>query len=105
MYYTFTQINVKTREINARLEEDLGLSNERFDKLRQHAEDKLQEANVEIARVRSGYEKEVVHLRAKVSRLEVKVSGLERGLEMKVKENEELLKICDDLERYFENKE
>jgi len=52
---------------------------------------------VEIARVRASHEKETTAIKAKLNRAELQVSTLERTLQSKEKENEELTKICDGL--------
>ncbi|KAJ3060153.1 Transforming acidic coiled-coil-containing protein 3, partial [Podochytrium sp. JEL0797] len=70
---------------------------ERFDALKGYAEEKLESANIEIARVRAGYEKEIAALKVKLSRTELHMSSLERTVETKAQENAELTKICDDL--------
>ena len=69
----------------------------RYESLKSHAESKLDEANIEIARVRSTFEKEISTLKTKLSRSEVNVASLERSLAGKELENQELTKICDGL--------
>ncbi|KAI8820333.1 hypothetical protein BJ741DRAFT_682082, partial [Chytriomyces cf. hyalinus JEL632] len=66
-------------------------------------EEKLQEANIEIARVRAGLEKEIASLRVKISRSELHMASLEKNVESKAAENAELTKICDDLLMQIEN--
>jgi predicted RNase H-like nuclease (RuvC/YqgF family) len=83
---------------------ELEVANKRFEALVKHAESKLEEANVEIARVRSAFEKELVQAKSKTSRLEIQNNTLQQSLENKIKENQELMKICDGLEKYFDNK-
>ncbi|KAI8924210.1 transforming acidic coiled-coil-containing protein-domain containing protein [Entophlyctis helioformis] len=91
------QIDEKQRQRIGELEKDLTTATQRFDSLREHAEAKLDEANVEIARVRASYEKELSALRAKLSRVEIQMQSLELNLQAKTQENVELTKICDDL--------
>ncbi|KAJ3237875.1 Transforming acidic coiled-coil-containing protein 3 [Chytriomyces hyalinus] len=79
------------------------LIEDRYEVLKAHAEEKLQEANIEIARVRAGLEKEIAALRVKISRSELHVASLEKTVESKVAENAELTKICDDLLMQIEN--
>ncbi|KAI8902272.1 hypothetical protein BC833DRAFT_426896 [Globomyces pollinis-pini] len=93
------EVNSSLRDTCTKLEEDLQKSTVRFDTLREHAESKLEEANVEIAKVQTQYEKELVASRAKISRLECHNNTLERQLEGKIQENLELIRICDGLER------
>jgi hypothetical protein len=63
----------------------------------------MKSANVEIARVRANYEKEIATLKTKLSRCEVNVSSLERTLAGKELENQELTKICDGLVQQMES--
>ncbi|KAJ3271913.1 Transforming acidic coiled-coil-containing protein 2 [Terramyces sp. JEL0728] len=93
------EVNEGQKEIVAKTKDELSVANARFDKLRNHAESKLEEANIEIARVRASYEKELIATRSKVSRLECQINNLERNLEGKNTENEELMRICDGLEK------
>ncbi|KAJ3235648.1 Transforming acidic coiled-coil-containing protein 3 [Chytriomyces hyalinus] len=83
--------------------ECVGLMEDRYQVLKAHAEEKLQEANIEIARVRAGLEKEIASLRVKISRSELHVASLEKNVESKAAENAELTKICDDLLMQIEN--
>ncbi|XP_072262676.1 transforming acidic coiled-coil-containing protein 3 isoform X2 [Pyxicephalus adspersus] len=70
---------------------------QRYQALKAHAEEKLNKANEEIAQVRSKYKAEVAALQATVRKEQMKIQSLERSLEQKAKENDELTKICDDL--------
>jgi len=70
---------------------------EKFDRLRSHAEDTLDKANREIEAVSRSHDAEVARLTAMLKKTEMKVSSLERSVEQKVKENEELTAICDEL--------
>lgn len=76
---------------------DLSHATARFDALKTHAEQKLGEANVEIARVRAAAETELTTTRARLSRAEAQANTLERGLKAKNAENAELSLICDGL--------
>nr|XP_056704295.1 transforming acidic coiled-coil-containing protein 3 [Euleptes europaea] len=69
----------------------------RYQALKAHAEEKLCQANEEIAQVRSKAKAEVAALQASLRKEQVRAQSLERLVEQKVKENEELTKICDDL--------
>ncbi|KAH6579205.1 hypothetical protein BASA61_010402 [Batrachochytrium salamandrivorans] len=91
------ELDERQRETIKELENLVTAANQRFESLRSHAEAKLDEANVEIARVRSVNEKEAAAMRAKLSRVEIQMQTLERNLQTKVQENKELSKICDDL--------
>jgi multidrug resistance efflux pump len=90
------------QKLNETLQQDLNISNKRFEALVQHAESKLQEANEEITKVRSLFEKELIQSKSKIARLELTNQTLTQSLDSKIKENNELMKICDGLEKYFD---
>ncbi|NWI99704.1 TACC3 protein, partial [Crypturellus undulatus] len=54
-------------------------------------------ANEEIAQVRSRAKSESTALQASLRKEQMRIQSLERTLEQKTKENDELTKICDDL--------
>ncbi|XP_020388377.2 transforming acidic coiled-coil-containing protein 3 [Rhincodon typus] len=70
---------------------------QRYQALKVHAEEKLNQANEEIAQVRNKYKAEVAALQAQLRKEQMKTNSLERSLEEKTKENVELSKICDEL--------
>ncbi|XP_035150226.3 transforming acidic coiled-coil-containing protein 3 isoform X2 [Callithrix jacchus] len=70
---------------------------QRYQALKAHAEEKLQLANEEIAQVRSKAQAEALALQASLRKEQMRVQSLERTVEEKTKENEELTRICDDL--------
>ncbi|KAM6447109.1 transforming acidic coiled-coil-containing protein 3 isoform 2-T4 [Liasis olivaceus] len=70
---------------------------QRYQALKAHAEEKLHQANEEIAQVRSKAKTEVVALQASLRKEQMRIQSLERNIEQKTKENDELTKICDDL--------
>lgn len=74
----------------------------KFNQLKHHAEKKLEEANIEIARVRQTNETEICAIRAKLSRADMKIKTLERGIDEQGKENKELSRICDELVQQIE---
>ncbi|XP_074129663.1 transforming acidic coiled-coil-containing protein 3 [Sminthopsis crassicaudata] len=69
----------------------------RYKALKAHAEEKLNLANEEIAQVRSKAKAETLALQANLRKEQMRVQSLEKSLEQKTKENDELTKICDDL--------
>lgn len=74
----------------------LKTSEDRYDKLRVHAEEKILEANKEIAAVREQYESQITALKMKVKTGEREVSSLKRQCETKVKQAScSRLKMCD----------
>ncbi|XP_062983485.1 transforming acidic coiled-coil-containing protein 3 isoform X2 [Elgaria multicarinata webbii] len=70
---------------------------QRYQALKAHAEEKLHQANEEIAQVRSKAKTEVVALQANLRKEQMRIQSLERSIEQKAKENDELTKLCDDL--------
>ncbi|KAM4748455.1 transforming acidic coiled-coil-containing protein 1 isoform 2-T2 [Rhinophrynus dorsalis] len=70
---------------------------QRYQALKIHAEEKLNKANEEIAQVRTKAKAESAALNAGLRKEQMKVESLERALEQKNQEIEELTKICDEL--------
>ncbi|XP_060752758.1 transforming acidic coiled-coil-containing protein 1 isoform X5 [Tachysurus vachellii] len=70
---------------------------QRYNTLKIHAEEKLDKANEEIAQVRARANAECVALNASLRKEQMKVESLDRALEQKNQEMEELTKICDEL--------
>lgn len=70
---------------------------QRYQTLKAHAEEKISHANEEIAEVRSKNKAEISALQAQLRREQLKVQSLEKSLDQKEKEAEELTKLCDEL--------
>ncbi|XP_075063107.1 transforming acidic coiled-coil-containing protein 1 isoform X2 [Mixophyes fleayi] len=70
---------------------------QRYQALKIHAEEKLNIANEEIAQVRTKAKAESAALTAGLRKEQMKVESLERALQQKNQEIEELTKICDEL--------
>ncbi|KAL1773295.1 transforming acidic coiled-coil-containing protein 1 isoform X1 [Sigmodon hispidus] len=70
---------------------------QRYQALKIHAEEKLDRANEEIAQVRAKAKAESAALHAGLRKEQMKVESLERALQQKNQEIEELTKICDEL--------
>ncbi|CAB1335262.1 unnamed protein product, partial [Coregonus sp. 'balchen'] len=70
---------------------------QRYQTLKAHAEQKIGLANGEIAEVRSKLKSEVAALQAQLRREQLKAQSLEKSLDQKVKETEELTNLCDEL--------
>ncbi|XP_075468196.1 transforming acidic coiled-coil-containing protein 2 isoform X5 [Ascaphus truei] len=70
---------------------------QRYHALKIHAEEKLDRANADIAQVRSRSQQEQAAYQASLRKEQLRVDALERTLEQKNKEIEELTKICDEL--------
>ncbi|XP_067658075.1 transforming acidic coiled-coil-containing protein 3-like [Haliotis asinina] len=72
-------------------------SEQKLQLLKQQAEEKLDHANMEIEKERKGHMSEMARLQAGLKKAELQISSLEKSLEQKVKENQELTAICDEL--------
>uniref|UniRef100_A0AAY5EDC1 Transforming acidic coiled-coil-containing protein C-terminal domain-containing protein n=1 Tax=Electrophorus electricus TaxID=8005 RepID=A0AAY5EDC1_ELEEL len=70
---------------------------QRYQMLKSHAEEKIDQANKEIAEVRSKLSAEVSTLQVQLRREQLKVQSLEKNLEQKAKEVEDVTKLCDEL--------
>ena len=75
----------------------LARQDEKYERLKAHAEDTLEKANKEIDNLSRSLDAEVARLTAMLKKTEMKATSLERSVEQKVKENEELTAICDEL--------
>uniref|UniRef100_A0A8C6DER6 Transforming acidic coiled-coil-containing protein C-terminal domain-containing protein n=1 Tax=Moschus moschiferus TaxID=68415 RepID=A0A8C6DER6_MOSMO len=69
---------------------------QKYQALKAQAEEKLQ-ASEEIAQVRSKAQTDAVALQAVLRKEQMRVHSLEKVVEQKTKENDELTRICDDL--------
>ncbi|KAK1154176.1 hypothetical protein AOXY_G28973 [Acipenser oxyrinchus oxyrinchus] len=70
---------------------------QRYQTLKIHAEEKLDKANEDIAQVRLKSNSEAAAFHASLRKEQMKVDSLERALQQKNQEIEELTKICDEL--------
>ncbi|XP_068608276.1 transforming acidic coiled-coil-containing protein 3 [Brachionichthys hirsutus] len=70
---------------------------QRYQTLKTHAQEKITCANEEIAEVRTKNKAEVSALQAQLRLEQMKVQSLERSLNQREKEVEELTKLCDEL--------
>ncbi|XP_053433768.1 transforming acidic coiled-coil-containing protein 3 [Nycticebus coucang] len=70
---------------------------QRYQALKAQAEEKLKLANEEIAQVRSKAKAEALALQASLRKEQMRSHSLEKMVEQKTKENDELTRICDDL--------
>ncbi|XP_036057323.1 transforming acidic coiled-coil-containing protein 3 isoform X2 [Onychomys torridus] len=70
---------------------------QRYQALKAHAEEKLKQANEEIAQVRSKAQGETLAFQASLRKAQMQIHSLEKTVEQKTKENDELTRICDDL--------
>jgi chromosome segregation ATPase len=70
---------------------------EKYERLKMHAEDTLEKANREIENLSKSQDAEIARLTAMLKKAEMKAVSLDRTVEQKNKENEELTAICDEL--------
>jgi len=78
-------------------ETKLRKQDQRYELLKSHAEETLEKANREIENMAKSQDAEMARLSAMLKKAEMKVTSLERCVEQKTKENEELTAICDEL--------
>lgn len=69
----------------------------RYETLRQHAMQQLNKANAELDSVKKAHQGDILKLNAMLKKSEVCVSSLQESLSQKIKDNEELTSICDEL--------
>lgn len=69
----------------------------RYETLRQHAMQQLNKANAELDSVKKCHQSEILKLNAMLKKSEVHASSLQESLGQKIKDNEELTAICDEL--------
>lgn len=69
----------------------------RYETLRQHAMQQLNKANAELDSVKKVHQTDILKLNAMVKKSDVLVSSLQESLSQKIKDNEELTSICDEL--------
>jgi len=92
------------RALNDQLRNEVSTWEVKYDKLKRHAQEKLDLANSEILKIRNSSEKELVSLKSRLSRAEVAAKSLEQTVESKRRENEELTRICDELMTQLDKK-
>ncbi|XP_026287245.2 transforming acidic coiled-coil-containing protein 3 isoform X2 [Frankliniella occidentalis] len=68
-----------------------------YDMLKSHAVSKLEKANQDLEAIKQKHHQENAKLKAMVKKLELKTKSVEEALEQKVKENQALTAICDEL--------
>ncbi|TRY76380.1 hypothetical protein TCAL_03841 [Tigriopus californicus] len=78
-------------------QQKLRKQDQKYELLKNHAEDTLDKANKEIENIARQQEAEMARLSAMLKKTEMKASSLEKTVEQKTRENEELTSICDEL--------
>ncbi|KAF9427568.1 hypothetical protein BGZ76_002291 [Entomortierella beljakovae] len=79
------------------LKQDFETSESRYDNLRGHADAKMLMASQEMEQIKMGYDSEIAMLKGQLSRQEMQVRALEQAVEIKKKENEELIMFSEEL--------
>lgn len=93
----YKQNEERLKQVAADLQNKLRQQEQMYEMLRTRTQDKLDSANAEIENARKSRDGELSVLRAHLKKAEMRVSGLEKDIEQKNKENLELSNICDDL--------
>ncbi|GBP24429.1 Transforming acidic coiled-coil-containing protein 3 [Eumeta japonica] len=87
----------KLRKSIADFEDTFKKMQNNYDLLKQHATSKLNAANQEFHKLNKAHEAELLKLNAMIKRKELHITSLEETLSHKIKANEELTAICDEL--------
>jgi len=87
----------KLKKYVAEYQAKLRKQDQKYELLKAHAEEKLEEANKEIETTSRSQDAEVAKLTAMLKKTEMKAASLERTVEQRTRENQELTNICDDL--------
>ncbi|XP_071171734.1 uncharacterized protein LOC143072488 isoform X2 [Mytilus galloprovincialis] len=72
-------------------------SEEKLQIIKQQAEEKLDIANIEMDKLRKSTSSDMARLEAAMRKADLQVVSLQNSLEQKIRENEELTAICDEL--------
>ena len=72
-------------------------SEDKLQTIKQQAEEKLEVASVEMDKLRRTTTQDMARLEAAMRKSDLQVASLHKSLDQKVKENEELTAICDEL--------
>lgn len=79
------------------LEENLRMQEQRYEKMKNHAVMQLENANAKLEEQNRNHQLEVTKLKALLKKEEISRASIQEQLLQKSKENEELVKICDEL--------
>lgn len=82
----------------------LTVSEQRYQKLKDHAEGRIHSANESIAGVRDEFSTQIKALQAKLKKADMDNNRLARQVEAKEQDNKELTAICDDLVAQLDGK-
>ncbi|XP_048744878.2 transforming acidic coiled-coil-containing protein 2-like isoform X2 [Ostrea edulis] len=75
----------------------LKVAEDKLQEFVQQAENKIEDATSEMERTRKTAASDIARLEAAVKKADLQVHSLQRSLDQKVRENEELTSICDEL--------
>ena len=81
----------------AKLQAQLKIEQERYEVLKNDANEKLVSANSRLEEVKKIGEAKILKLGALLKKEDMRVKSLEIEVEKKEKENQELTQVCDDL--------
>ncbi|XP_055907967.1 transforming acidic coiled-coil-containing protein 2 isoform X2 [Eupeodes corollae] len=111
---TFSDLHVKyekSKEMTAQLKsseeallaekrqnlENLRLQEQRYEKMKNHAMQQLEIANKKLESLTKNHTMEITKLKALLKKEEISRASMTEQLQQKTRENEELVKICDEL--------
>ncbi|KAI8594784.1 hypothetical protein EDD21DRAFT_421326, partial [Dissophora ornata] len=79
------------------LKQDFETSDSRYESLKGHADSKMLKASQEMEQARIVYDSEIAMLKSQLGRQEMQMRTLEQALEIKNKENEDLILFSEEL--------
>ncbi|OZJ03165.1 hypothetical protein BZG36_04067 [Bifiguratus adelaidae] len=79
------------------LKSSIAIHEERYEKLKAHASEKLDNASSEIKKLKSDHEKETLRIQAQLRSLEFKVKSLEAQVEVKERDNQQLTALNEQI--------
>ncbi len=79
------------------LKQDFETSESRYENVKIHADAKLVQASQEMEQARVVYDNEIAQLKAQLNRQEMQMRTLEQALEIKNRENEDLILFSEEL--------
>ncbi|KAF9966751.1 hypothetical protein BGZ70_001412, partial [Mortierella alpina] len=79
------------------LKQDFETSESRYENVKIHADAKLVQASQEMEQARGMYDNEIAQLKAQLNRQEMQMRTLEQALEIKNRENEDLILFSEEL--------
>jgi len=97
LHQQFKKSEATLKEKLSTLEQDLAVTESRYNALKTHAEQKLDSASEKVAQFTAANQKEIENLADKLTKSEAKSKTLEQVYIAKLRENQDLQQICEDI--------